>query len=74
MTTVECPKCRHKMDEGLLKDETHGAVRSGKWVEGPPEKSFWTGTKTHGKKQIPVTAYRCSKCGYLESYAVQRSS
>ena len=37
--------------------------------EGPPEKSFWTGTKTRGKKQVQVLTYRCSSCGYLESYA-----
>ena len=50
MSTADCPKCRHKMDEGFIMDESHGAVHASKWVEGPPEKSFWTGTKTRGKK------------------------
>jgi hypothetical protein len=44
-------------------------VHSSKWVEGAPEKSFWLGTKTRGKKQVQVATYRCKTCGYLESYA-----
>jgi hypothetical protein len=57
------------MSDGFIKDETHGAVRVSTWVEGPPEKSFWTGTRTAGKRLMPVTTFRCSLCGYLESYA-----
>jgi predicted nucleic-acid-binding Zn-ribbon protein len=69
MSSFECPKCRQKMEEGFIKDEGHGIVHPSKWVEGPAENSFWTGTKTRGKKQAPVVTYRCSACGYLESYA-----
>jgi hypothetical protein len=70
MITVECPKCRGKMEEGFIKDEAdHGSVHASKWVEGAPENSFWTGTKTRGKKQVQVITYRCPGCGYLESYA-----
>ena len=69
MNSKECPKCRASMDEGFIKDETYGQVLASKWVEGPPEKSFWTGTKTKGKEQVQVRTYRCSSCGYLESYA-----
>jgi hypothetical protein len=57
------------MEEGFIKDETHGAVHASKWVEGSPEKSFWTGTKTRGKKQVQVRTFRCTRCGYLESFA-----
>jgi hypothetical protein len=57
------------MDEGFLKDEGYGAVYPTQWVEGHPEKSFWETTKTRGKRQVPVATYRCSSCGYLESYA-----
>jgi hypothetical protein len=69
MGAPECPKCRSRMDEGFIKDETHGSAYASKWVEGPPEKSFWTGTKIRGKKQVEIATFRCSKCGYLESYA-----
>lgn len=65
----ECPKCRGAMEEGFIKDQDYGSVRTSKWVEGPPEKSFWEGTKTRGKTQVDVQTFRCTGCGYLESYA-----
>jgi hypothetical protein len=39
------------------------------WVEGPPHSSLLFGLKTPGAKRIPIGTYRCSECGYLESYA-----
>jgi hypothetical protein len=60
------------MDEGFIKDETRNTADTSKWVDGAPEKSFWTGLKTRGKKQIPVTTYRCTRCGYLESFAIEK--
>ncbi len=68
MSTPECPKCRSTMEGGFIKDQGSGTVQS-EWVEGAPETSFWTGIKTRGKEQFPVATYRCSSCGYLESYA-----
>lgn len=69
MDSIECPKCRGRMEEGFIKDRDYGSVHASKWVEGAPEKSFWTGTKISGKHQVQVTTYRCTSCGYLESYA-----
>jgi hypothetical protein len=57
------------MEEGFLMDLTYGGAFPSKWVEGEPEKSFWTGIKTRNKTQITVVTYRCHNCGYLESYA-----
>ena len=74
MTSMQCPKCQTRMDEGFIKDEGYGHVLPSKWVEGSPEKSFWLGTKTAGKKQVQVSTFRCTKCGYLESYARERAS
>ena len=39
------------------------------WVEGAPERSIWTVLKTKGRQLLPVTVYRCERCGFLESYA-----
>ena len=69
MTARSCPKCQGRMAEGFIKVELYGTVKVSQWVEGPPEKSFWTGIKTHDKKQLAVKTYRCSACGYLESFA-----
>ena len=65
----DCPKCRGRMEEGFIKDEGYGTSHPSKWVEGTPEKSFWTGLKTRGKEQVEIRTFRCTQCGYLESYA-----
>jgi hypothetical protein len=39
------------------------------WVEGAPEKTFWGGANVPVQKSIPVGTFRCSECGFLESYA-----
>ena len=39
------------------------------WIEGEPEKSWWQGMKTKGRRRFSITAYRCTKCGFLETYA-----
>jgi hypothetical protein len=57
------------MEQGFIKDEGYGTASASKWVEGPPEKSFWSGIKTAGREQVEVKTYRCKSCGYLESYA-----
>jgi hypothetical protein len=58
------------MVRGFIPDLSYGAVAVSSWVEGVPEKSFWTGTKL-GPDQIrvPTATFRCASCGYLESYA-----
>jgi hypothetical protein len=66
---LRCPKCHGAMEEGFVADQTYGGVRVSKWVEGAPKKSFWSGTKTQGKEQVQIRTYRCTGCGYLESYA-----
>jgi uncharacterized Fe-S cluster-containing MiaB family protein len=58
------------MEEGVLLDRGHGNVLVvEEWLEGAPEKSFWLGLKTKGRDRFPVATYRCTRCGYLESYA-----
>jgi hypothetical protein len=57
------------MDEGFILDNTYGARVQSEWIDGPPERSRWTGVKLKGKEHLPVTTYRCPRCGYLESYA-----
>ena len=39
------------------------------WVEGSPQASLLFGAKAPAGKRIPIGTYRCSLCGYLESYA-----
>ncbi len=66
----ECPKCRSRMERGFTIDHgDYSTLKVAEWVEGPPERSFWTGLRTKGREVLPIATYRCERCGYLESYA-----
>lgn len=69
--TMLCPKCRGEMMQGFIFDRADGGHRRvTNWVEGAPEKAgIWTLTKVPEDKCIPVGTFRCSVCGFLESYA-----
>jgi hypothetical protein len=72
MTTdkTSCPKCSGGMVQGFLVDWSQGGGRRvSSWVEGAPAKSFWHGTSAPEEKAVPVGTYRCSACGFLESFA-----
>jgi hypothetical protein len=58
------------MEPGFVLDWTHGGVAQSSWVDGVPVPSIWTGLKLKGHERVPVTTYRCTKCGFLESYAL----
>ena len=67
---VECPKCKKAMSRGfLLGYRKHDSQRLVNWVDGVPETSIWTGISVRKKQILPVTTYRCTSCGFLESYA-----
>ena len=59
------------MEQGFVLDNTYGARVVSQWAPGAPLKSFWSGTKLPYEDLIPIGAYRCSSCGYLELYAQQ---
>jgi hypothetical protein len=67
--TTDCPKCHGDMIRGFT-FETHGPRRivTG-WVEGAPERTAMQGVKVAMGTVIPVAVFRCSGCGFLESYA-----
>ena len=69
--SVRCSKCAGVMEEGFIPDFGHYQyVRPLRWVEGKPERSFWTGTKVGDRREANVSAYRCTACGYVELYAL----
>ena len=58
------------MESGFVIDKVgNDSSRAPEWAEGAPERSFWTGLKLDGRERHTVVTYRCSRCGYLESYA-----
>ncbi len=69
-TPETCPKCAHSMQQGFITDFGHSGVLPSTWVPGSPQRSFWTGTKLPPREEwVPVAVFRCTGCGYLESYA-----
>lgn len=65
-----CPTCRVAMDLGYQLDlGHHSSRRQAEWVEGAPEKSFWSGLKTKDRAVMPIVTYRCPRCGMLASFA-----
>jgi hypothetical protein len=65
-----CSDCGGEMETGFYVDMGYGSVFRTRWHPGPPEKSFWFGTKVNKDKMIPVTVLRCRGCGLLKSYAI----
>jgi hypothetical protein len=64
-----CPKCKAKMERGFVLDQTYGGRFPAKWVEGEPERTIWLGVRLKGKRSLELATYRCTSCGYVESYA-----
>ena len=70
---ANCSKCKCAMEEGYMV-EWHGKFAlSEKWYPGIPVESQFVGLKTGMfdldlKQARPTTTYRCTSCGYLESY------
>jgi hypothetical protein len=65
-----CPKCEGAMVQGFIPDFIHHSINGVcGWHEGQPQASFWKGTKAKLAEGMPIGAFRCNKCGYLELYA-----
>ncbi len=68
MQLLKCAKCGGAMEKGFMLEVTHGGNVPPEWVAGKLERSFWTGVNTKGRTRHTVATYRCTACGYLESY------
>ena len=69
---LQCPKCKGDMVQGFVPDYSYGAVLVAGWQAGQPKKSFWTSTQSPRFEGVPIGAFACAKCGFLEFYAGQR--
>jgi len=59
------------MDRGHVPDVAHGTILQSGWAAGAPEpRRFFGGIKYRARDLLPLTAYRCTACGYVEFYAV----
>jgi len=69
MAQRSCPKCTGPVEEGFILDVAQRGYLQATWLQGSPEPSFWTSLTLKGKTRRPIVTLRCSRCGYLESYA-----
>jgi len=65
-----CQKCTSEMEPGLIPDRGYNYTYPEAWVEGEGEKG-WLGLKLKNKRLYAISAYRCTKCGFLETYATK---
>jgi len=66
---MRCPKCDGAMVQGFIYESEGPKRMVSTWVEGAPEKSWFGSAKIPKDGCFPVGSFRCSVCGFLESYA-----
>ena len=57
------------MSEGVIADKGDGWLIAS-FLPGAPRVSRWFGLKVRKKDLVPISAWRCGRCFYLESYAL----
>ena len=67
--STDCPKCQGKMAEGVIVDMGYGQSFISHWLPAPIKVARWLGLKVRKKDVIPTVTLRCTRCGFLESYA-----
>ena len=71
----KCCKCSSEMSRGLIAGRSDASVMQTLFVEGEPERAQFLGItgdnlNVSGKAIYPLRAMRCTRCGYVEIYAV----
>ena len=57
------------MEEGFIPDLTYGASKSRWWHPGRPITILLGVLQLENEKKLSVETFRCTGCGFLESYA-----
>ncbi|MCE7873160.1 hypothetical protein DYH09_22680 [bacterium CPR1] len=75
-----CPRCNQPMESGFSVELGRNDVYQSVWHPGPPgpRQDKILGINLASEKSVevdpartrPITTYRCSGCGFLESYAL----
>ena len=64
----KCSKCGGEMQAGVVVDLNYAGILPSMWVDGAGEQSVSPSTGDV-KRKVKTITYRCSNCGYLDSYA-----
>ena len=58
------------MELGHIPDARRNRVTPTAWLAGPPaSKSLFLGIEWKSDLKIPIVAFRCANCGFIELYA-----
>ena len=66
---LTCSKCNSDMQQGVVVDLSYAGILSSMWVEDKPETGVVAGIADNHKRKLKTITYRCSNCGFLDSYA-----
>jgi hypothetical protein len=66
---LSCLRCGGSMEEGYTLDQGMGAFPRTAWIRRRPRRRF---LRPPFREWNWITTYRCTQCGYLESYAKTR--
>ena len=72
MDAIRCAKCGGEMELGYVSDRNCGWHDPRKWFPGVLQLGWLEGIQKNKAKPLHVITYRCSACGYLESYAPKK--
>lgn len=71
--SYRCSKCNSDMEEGfVLEKGDSGSLSSETWVAGKLEPNILSGASLKGKAIYDIKTFRCTACGYLDSYALAK--
>ena len=67
----KCLRCGGSMQQGYMLDRGNSnRATVATWIEGEPEPSFWSGFALGKRANVPCVTFRCTSCGWLDSYAL----
>jgi len=66
---LNCSECNSHMQQGVVVDMSYAGILRSMWVEDQAENSVIAGIPDHHKRKVNTITYRCSNCGFLDSYA-----
>jgi hypothetical protein len=68
---IHCAMCQGSMEAGWIPDTAREGVLQTAWMPGAPEpRYFFLGVSWKADRNVPLTAFRCTKCGHVELYAL----
>lgn len=71
MKPRRCSKCEGRMEVGFPVDASRNRVAPGQWAQGEPSYWFLKLLRMKGRRRYRIETWRCTTCGYLESYAAE---